>query len=732
MNVAQGNRALAHGGVRYERSALTARLEREISNHRVPPKEKGYMLEATSELFDVLDAVNGETLQDRWVSFEHEVWPRWVKHEGRPRRWSFGVRALVVTRMVRPGWPLISRVRATQWFDHLAEGDPFVAELSRLRGAVAKVDWVVERAHVEAYGLGLRLLLANGYRCLSDIGDDDLKAVPRYVSHGLDVLDAALCQLGVLARTPQRGSARRHRRARRPIRELVYDSDIPERFKEVTALYLETYSIRISSVYVTLRHKLIALAHLWFFLDDKHPDVRSCADILPIHARAFVPHAIERARGVRRSDAEGDRTTAHAWLIDVRTFFSDICTWATEQDSPLASHAPRTIPLTRHDLLDVGFEAARRRSAARTQATVLDLERELPKIRAYAARRWHDAKGLLADAPGEAKAVSGERVAFWDWALVELLVQSGLRIEEACELTTLDILKRKVLDGRAYYLLHVKPSKFDRARVIPIGDGLGRVLAEIIAHVKRFYGSAAVPACDHWDHHEKRPQPRAPYLLQGAKHPSAIAVNTIRGRLRQLSLEAEARKSDGSPLILRPHDCRRVFASEHLNNNTPIHVIQALLGHATIDTVMVYAKLYPHQLVEAYRKSVRGTYAALYGEQSLSNPTKDEWEAFASTCSLRDMGTHLCALPTGEHCPRGLVCLGCTHAQPKKSAAPIFLGMFRSHTAALERAREIGEPAGQIASRELEVGRIESALRRAEELSTDVAAAIEAEATRVP
>lgn len=69
---------------------------------------------------------------------------------------------------------------------------------------------------------------------------------------------------------------------------------------------------------------------------------------------------------------------------------------------------------------------------------------------------------------------------FWDWALLELLVQSGLRIEEASELTTLDILRRSLADGRIYYLLHIKPSKFDRARVIPIGDGLGRVLAEII------------------------------------------------------------------------------------------------------------------------------------------------------------------------------------------------------------------------------------------------------------
>lgn len=84
---------------------------------------------------------------------------------------------------------------------------------------------------------------------------------------------------------------------------------------------------------------------------------------------------------------------------------------------------------------------------------------------------------------------------------------------------------------------------------------------------------------------------RAPYLLQEAEHPSVIGVNTIRGRLRQLSTTAQARRADGSPLVLEPHDCRRAFASEHLNNNMPVHVLAALLGHATLDTVMVYAKL---------------------------------------------------------------------------------------------------------------------------------------------
>src|ERR1700693_702454 len=60
----------------------------------------------------------------------------------------------------------------------------------------------------------------------------------------------------------------------------------------------------------------------------------------------------------------------------------------------------------------------------------------------------------------------------------------------------------------------------------------------------------------------------------------------------------------------------------------------------------------------------------------------------SSSCSMRDMGTHLCALPTGEYCPKGLVCLGCTHAQPKQSAAPIFRRMLSSHERALGAAHE--------------------------------------------
>jgi hypothetical protein len=51
--------------------------------------------------------------------------------------------------------------------------------------------------------------------------------------------------------------------------------------------------------------------------------------------------------------------------------------------------------------------------------------------------------------------------------------------------------------------------------------------------------------------------------------------------------------------------------------------------------------------------------------------------------------------------------------------------MLASHQRSLTAAKSHSVPAGQIAARELELVRIKGALQRAEELSDDVAAAIE-------
>jgi hypothetical protein len=86
---------------------------------------------------------------------------------------------------------------------------------------------------------------------------------------------------------------------------------------------------------------------------------------------------------------------------------------------------------------------------------------------------------------------------------------------------------------------------------------------------------------------------------------------------------------------------------------------------------MVYAKLYPTTLVDEYRKTVRATYLDFHGADSLRAPDAAEWERFSETLELRDMGTHLCALPAGEHCSRGLVCPAAAPASPRRALSRI-------------------------------------------------------------
>jgi hypothetical protein len=180
---------------------------------------------------------------------------------------------------------------------------------------------------------------------------------------------------------------------------------MPDRFRPVTALYLQSYAERASDVYGTLRTKRDAIARFWRYLDSSHPAVQDSSEVTPTHGTSFITFVLHEAARVRRTD---DTTTAYAWLVDVRTFFADLIDWAAEPGSPFAGLAPAVPPLTRNDLSAATFVRSRRRRAAKTQATVLDLEREMPKIRAYALRMWNDASQEAASDPRGTRAARGE------------------------------------------------------------------------------------------------------------------------------------------------------------------------------------------------------------------------------------------------------------------------------------------------------------------------------------
>ena len=294
----------------FDRRALERELDALRARLSLHGEKARWMDRAIGSVVVLLDATPGATLQQRWSAIEQDRWARWEAGEQRlapERQWTWGPAALVLSRAVRPGWELLSRARLSQWLAWLPVDGPLARELAWLPDRVGRIEWESEEGRRRGHLLGLRIMLRRGYTSAREISDADLRAVPDRLYRGMDALDAALCEAGVLRRSPQRGSQRRLRTGPLTPAELVAGSQIPDRFREVHQRYLEAYQQRISDVYATTRHKHNSLEKLWAFLDAEHPEIGSSAQVRRSHMLAFVGHAIERAREVSTPPAAPGR-----------------------------------------------------------------------------------------------------------------------------------------------------------------------------------------------------------------------------------------------------------------------------------------------------------------------------------------------------------------------------------------------------------------------------------------
>ncbi|MCR6492093.1 hypothetical protein [Cellulomonas sp. P24] len=131
----------------YDRAGVLAHLGAEVAGYRFRHRSQGQrMLRATGFTLDALDRLPGERLADRWEAFEAQVWPRWLTGDGRPPvhdTWTWGMWALVTSRLVRPSWPFLTWTRTTQWVARLPFDDPMTsahAQLGDRNGGVAVRD----------------------------------------------------------------------------------------------------------------------------------------------------------------------------------------------------------------------------------------------------------------------------------------------------------------------------------------------------------------------------------------------------------------------------------------------------------------------------------------------------------------------------------------------------------------------------------------------------------------
>lgn len=169
------------------------------------------------------------------------------------------------------------------------------------------------------------------------------------------------------------------------------------------------------------------------------------------------------------------------------------------------------------------------------------------------------------------RAQDGDAVALRDWALLELLYATGVRVGELCgaDLADVDVHERT---------LRVV-GKGDKERVVPFGLPAQKALA---AWLERGRPLLAVPAS-----------------------PSALFLGLRGGRLDQRQARSVVHQAASLAGVddVAPHALRHTAATHLLEGGSDLRSVQELLGHASLATTQRYTHVSAERLRSAFQQA---------------------------------------------------------------------------------------------------------------------------------
>ncbi|MGW7137471.1 tyrosine-type recombinase/integrase [Streptomyces xanthophaeus] len=251
-----------------------------------------------------------------------------------------------------------------------------------------------------------------------------------------------------------------------------------------------------------------------------------------------------------------------------------------------------------------------------------------------------------------------EELAFWEWAAVEILRHSGIRIEELTELTHLSVRQYQRPNGEVIALLVIAPSKGERERVIPMSPDLFHAIAQVVRRQTR--NQRAIPLVSRYDPQERLWSDPMPFLFQrqlGTAH-AVLATATVNRMLKRSCNEIARTNPAFADARFTPHDFRRLFATEIVNGGLPIHIGAALLGHLNLQTTQGYVAVFAEDIVQQYQQFLNHR-RAVRPEGEYLDVTPEEWAEFEEHFDKRKVELGNCARPYGSPCQHEHACIRC-------------------------------------------------------------------------
>jgi hypothetical protein len=224
-------------------------------------------------------------------------------------------------------------------------------------------------------------------------------------------------------------------------------------------------------------------------------------------------------------------------------------------------------------------------------------------------------------------------------------------------------------------LLHISPSKQDRERMVVVAPELAAVFAAMTRRIRAAVGSTdtALPGLVAYDYAECVNSEPLPFLFQrtagrGFKGTTRPMHKTYVARvLNKVARAANLTGPAGEPIGFTAHDFRRIFATDALAAGLPPHIIQKLLGHATLATTQAYAAIFPDDVIRSHRAFIHNR-RSLRPADEYRDVTAEEWDEFEEHFAQRKIAIGDCMRAYGTDCVHEYACEQCRLARPDPGA----------------------------------------------------------------
>ncbi len=173
-----------------------------------------------------------------------------------------------------------------------------------------------------------------------------------------------------------------------------------------------------------------------------------------------------------------------------------------------------------------------------------------------------------------------------NYAIIQVLLQTGIRLDECSQLTLGD-LEVGERSGR----IAIRQGKGNKARVVPLNVSARSSLAEYMASRLNCEPTVKVVACS-WSHHSSHD---SSIPLWQSRKKGSLTTSAMRQMIDVLVRDAAACAL--VPAQTSAHTLRHTFAHNYLTEHPDDIVgLASFLGHTSLDTTRIYSQLTIEQL----------------------------------------------------------------------------------------------------------------------------------------